>query len=70
MGRSAGLEMGPKMDDLLDKLESGTDLEDLEADLGASGGEDDALEDYFRLKKRLTALREERPHVDQELYFL
>jgi len=69
MGRSAGLELGPKMDELLGRLESGAEIEDLESEMAASGEDDDALEDYFRLGKKLTELRRKRPHVDPELYF-
>ncbi|MFQ5527635.1 MAG: zinc ribbon domain-containing protein [Thermoanaerobaculia bacterium] len=72
MGQSTGLEMGPRMEELLGRLESGADLDDLEAEMdSAAGGEsEDDFEDYFRLKKKLADLRAKRPRVDKELYFL
>ncbi|MCP4201917.1 MAG: zinc ribbon domain-containing protein [bacterium] len=73
MGQSTGLEMGPKMEELLGRLESGADLDDLEAEmdsLDTESGEGSEFDDFFRLKKRIAMLRERRPRVDTELYFL
>ncbi len=73
MGQSTGLEMGPKMEELLARLESGADLDDLEAEmdsLDTDSGEGSEFDDFFRLKKRIAMLREKRPRVDSELYFL
>lgn len=74
MGSSTGLEMGPKMEELLGRLESGADLDALESEMASADGSGDPgeenFEDYFRLKKRLAALRDKRPRVDKELYFL
>ncbi len=74
MGHATGLEMGPKMEDILGRLESGADLDDLEGEMAAADGDGDAdsedFEDYFRLKKKLAALRDRSPRVDKELYFL
>ena len=74
MGHTTGLEMGPKMEELLGRLESGADLDDLEDEMAAvdgnGDGDGDDFEDYFRLKKKLAALRNKRPRVDKELYFL
>ncbi len=74
MGQSTGLEMGPKMEDLLGRLESGANLEDLEDEMSAMDGEGspegDDFDDYFRLKKKLAAMRRKRPRLDKELYFL
>lgn len=73
MGQSTGLEIGPKMEELLGRLESGADLDDLDPEMGpmdgeSGGGED--FEDFFRLKKKVAMLRKKRPRVDTELYFL
>ena len=64
----AGLEMGPRMEDALARLEAGQELDELEAELG-DVGEEDSLDDLFRLKKAVER-RRRRPDVDPELYFL
>lgn len=72
MGQSTGLEMGPKMEELLARLESGAELDDLEEEMGPVNGEPDDgedFEDFFRLKKKMAMLRKKRPSVDAELYF-
>lgn len=73
MGQATGLELGPKMEEILGRLEAGVALEDLERELEAMDGDGDPegeeLGDYFRLKKKLAALAR-RPEVDGELYFL
>jgi putative FmdB family regulatory protein len=73
MGRSSGLEMGPKMEELLGRLESGAHLDDLEAEMESGNGESgdgEDFDDFFRLKKKLAMLHKKRPRVDPELYFL
>jgi putative FmdB family regulatory protein len=64
----AGLEMGPRMEDALARLESGEELDQLEADLEGTGDED-SLDDLFRIKKAAER-RRRRPQIDPELYFL
>jgi putative FmdB family regulatory protein len=64
----AGLEMGPRMEDALSRLESGQEIDELESDLDDLD-QDDSLEDLFRLKKAVDR-RRRRPQVDPELYFL
>jgi putative FmdB family regulatory protein len=64
----AGLEMGPRMEDALARLEAGQELDELEAEL-EDLGEEDSLEDLFRMKKAAER-RRRRPQVDPELYFL
>ncbi|HVR30550.1 MAG TPA: zinc ribbon domain-containing protein [Thermoanaerobaculia bacterium] len=64
----AGLEMGPRMEDALARLEAGQELDELEAEL-EDLGEEDSLDDLFRLKKAAER-RRRRPDVDPELYFL
>jgi putative FmdB family regulatory protein len=67
-GDLAGLEMGPRMEDALARLEAGQELDELEAEFEGLG-EEDSLDDLFRLKKAAER-RRRRPQVDPELYFL
>lgn len=70
MGGSAGIEMGPKMEELLGQLESGADLDALEREMaGADASGEEDFEDYFRLKKKLAAWRNRPPRLDRDLYF-
>jgi putative FmdB family regulatory protein len=64
----AGLEMGPRMEDALARLEAGHELDEIEAELGDLEGEG-SLDDLFRMKKAAER-RRRRPRVDPELYFL
>lgn len=68
MGEATGLELGPKMEEMLSKLDAGADLDELDDDMGE--GDEDDFEDFFRLKKKVAQLRKRRPRVDEELYFL
>jgi len=74
-GDLAGLEAGPKMEDMIRRLEAGEDPDSLEDDFaeGGEGGEDDAtgFDEFFRLKKQaLAAASSRKPKVDETLYFL
>jgi putative FmdB family regulatory protein len=64
----AGLEMGPRMEDALARLEAGEELDQLEEELGDLD-EDEGVDDLFRLKKAVER-RRRRPEIDPELYFL
>lgn len=66
-GQLSGLEMGEKMEHLVEQLESGADPEALEREMDA---DDESMEDFFRLKKALASRRERPPAVDDELYYL
>ena len=68
VGQATGLEMGPKMEEMLSKLESGADPDSLEDEMGDLDGDDDSFDEFFRLKKKVAALSK-RPRVDEELYF-
>lgn len=73
MGDSTGLELGPKMEELLGRLESGADLDELEGEMAGGDPADTETGDfseYFRLKKKLAGWRNRRPRLDPELYFL
>lgn len=65
-----GLEAGPKLREMLDRLERGEDPESLEAEMGGGDEGDEDLSDFFALKKRLAGGRAARPKVDETLYFL
>lgn len=65
-----GLEAGPKMREMLDRLERGEDPERLEADFGSGEDGDDDLAEFFQLRRKLAAARSRSPRVDETLYFL
>jgi putative FmdB family regulatory protein len=66
----AGLEMGPRMEDALARLEAGQEIDELESELDDLGeGDEGSLDDLFRMKKAVER-RRRRPQVDPELYFL
>lgn len=72
---ASGLEAGPRMQEMLAKLEEGTDPDELDAAMGDdSADEDEAgpedFSDFFRPKRAPSARRERRPRVDETLYFL
>ena len=69
LGQATGLEMGPKMEEMIARLESGADPEALEEEMGDLDGDDDAVDDFFRLKKLAGMPQHRRPQVDDELYF-
>lgn len=70
-GDAAGMEAGPKMEEMLRRLENGEDPDALEQEMGGDDFDgDESLEDFFRFKKKAGALRGKRPRVDKELYFL
>lgn len=64
-----GLEAGPKMRDLLERLDRGEDPDALEEEMGGGEGDEDFAE-LFRLKPAALARRLRRPKVDETLYFL
>lgn len=65
-----GLEAGPKMREMLDRLERGEDPETLEADLGTGEDGDEDLAEFFQLRSKLAAARSRKPKVDETLHFL
>ena len=64
-----GLEAGPRLNEMLARLERGDDPDALEDELGGGEGDDD-LADFFALKKKVLGSRAKRPKVDETLYFL
>lgn len=67
---SAGLEPGPRMEEMLRRLEAGEDPDALESELGDDLGEDAGLEEFFNLRKQAKADRRPPPKVDETLYWL
>lgn len=65
-GELTGLEMGPKMEEALRRMEAGEDVEAIESELDDN---DDSLDDFLRVKKGLLR-RARRPRVDDTLHFL
>lgn len=70
-GEAAGMEAGPRMEEMLLRLEAGEDPESLENEMGDPEDEGD-LSEWFQLKKKAGALRDrlKRPRVDDTLHFL
>lgn len=68
-GETTGLELGPRMEELLARLDAGQDPDTLEDELGDEVEDEEALEEFFRLK-RAVGQRRSRPRVDDTLYFL
>lgn len=66
---SAGLEPGPRMEEMMARMEAGEDLDQLEKELEGELEGDDSLEEFFRLRKT-TRNAARRPRVDDTLYFL
>jgi putative FmdB family regulatory protein len=66
-----GLEAGPKLRDLLTRLERGEDPESLESEMGGGEGEgEDDLAEFFQLRRKLLGRDASRPRIDETLYFL
>ncbi len=72
-GELSGLELGPRLEQMLARLDRGEDPErveeELDAELGESGEGEDDLSEFFRLRRALRA-RSRRPRVDPEIYFI
>ncbi|MCB1009257.1 MAG: zinc ribbon domain-containing protein [Acidobacteria bacterium] len=65
-----GLEAGPRMREMLERLDRGEDPDALEEELGGGEEGDDDLGDFFKLKPAALARRLRRPKIDETLYFL
>lgn len=64
-----GLETGPKLDHILERLEQGEDPDALEGEFGDGDEGDEDLADLFRQRKQVALLRLRRPRADETLYF-
>jgi putative FmdB family regulatory protein len=72
-GEMAGMDPGPRMEEMLQRLEAGDDLDALEDEMGDEMGDDDeSLEEWFQLKQKAKAAHRMRkkPRLDDTLYFL
>jgi hypothetical protein len=71
-GDAAGMRLGPRMEDMLRRLERGEDMEALEEEMGGGGeeGAEGEMEEWFQLKETAKRLRQRRPRLDETLYFL
>jgi putative FmdB family regulatory protein len=69
-GEAAGMKLGPRMEEMLQRLEKGEDPDSLEDELGGDM-DDEAMEDWIQLKDAAaTRSRRRRPPTDDTLYFL
>lgn len=67
----AGIEPGPRLEEMLRRLDAGEDPETMEEEMEAGLGDDEeSLEEFFRFKKVLRSRRSGKPAVDETLYFL
>ncbi|HXT21045.1 MAG TPA: FmdB family zinc ribbon protein [Thermoanaerobaculia bacterium] len=70
-GDAAGMRLGPRMEEMLRRLEKGEDMESLEEEMGDVGeGEEGELDEWFQLKETAKRLRQRKPKLDETLYFL
>jgi putative FmdB family regulatory protein len=70
-GDAAGMKLGPRMEEMLQRLEAGEDPDSLEEELGGVEGEaSEDMDEWFQLKEKARSLRSRRPRVDEKLYFL
>ena len=67
-GEASGLEFGPRMEEMMSRLEAGEDPDRLEQEMG-DDVDDDSMEEFFRLRRRGWNPRRD-PSVDDTLYFL
>jgi len=68
-GEASGLDFSPRMEEMMSRLESGEDPDKLEDEMGDEFDDDEALEEFFRLRQRGWRLAR-NPQVDDTLYFL
>ncbi len=69
-GEASGMELGPRMEDMLARLEAGADPDALEDELGAELDSEEALGELFKVRQLVTGRIRRRPRLDKELYFL
>ena len=70
-GDVAGMKLGPRMEEMLRRLEAGEDPESLEDEMGGGEeGDEGEMDEWFQLKDTAKRLRRRRPKLDDQLYFL
>jgi len=67
-GEAAGMRLGPRLEEMLRRLDKGEDMEALEEEMGE--GEEGELDDWFQLKETAKRLRSRKPKLDETLHFL
>jgi len=66
----SGMEAGPRMEEILKRLEAGEDPQAMEKEMGAGEmNDDEAMAEFFKLKKAARA-KLEKPKEDETLYYL
>ena len=63
---ATGLALGPKMEEALQRMESGEDPEKIEAEMGDDIGDDE----LFIMAKKAAGKKDRKPRVDEKLYDL
>jgi putative FmdB family regulatory protein len=70
-GDATGMRLGPRMEEMLRRLEKGEDMEALEEEMGdVEEGAEGELDEWFQLKETAKRLRSRRPKLDETLHFL
>lgn len=67
-GEASGLDFGPRMEEMMSRLEAGEDPDRLEEEIGEDF-DDDTVEEFFRLRRSGWRLGRQ-PALDDTLYFL
>ena len=65
-----GIEPGPVLEDMLARLETAEDLEEVEREFEDVDDSDADVEQFFRARKALKDWRRRNPRVDETLYFI
>ena len=65
-----GVEPGPVLEDMLARLETAEDLEEVEREFEDVDDSDADVEQFFRARKALKDWRRRNPRVDETLYFI
>ncbi|HEX9637094.1 MAG TPA: zinc ribbon domain-containing protein [Acidobacteriota bacterium] len=72
LGATSGLELGPKMEEIVRRLEAGEDPDSLEREIGdpleGEAGAEENMEEFFRLRKKARLSGRRKPEVDETLY--
>ncbi len=69
-GEAGGLKPGPMMEEMLAKLESADDIEQVEAEFQGLDDSEADVEQFFQVRKALRDRCQRQPQVDETLYFL
>ncbi len=64
-----GINMGPKFQELLSRMEKGEDMEKLEEEMEGMD-EEDLMKEFFEVKKTIQRKKFQNYKIDENLYFL